>query len=50
MTMTDSSGTTTMLYKNYSFNNISDSEFELPAGVDIIDMSDMYGMTNIPGM
>jgi len=47
MTMTDSSGTTTMLYKNYSFNNIADSEFELPAGVEVIDMSDM---TSYPGM
>jgi outer membrane lipoprotein-sorting protein len=50
MTLTDSSGTTTMLYKNYSFNNIADSEFELPAGVEVMDMSDMYGMTSYPGM
>jgi len=47
MTMTDSSGTTTMLYKNYSFNSIPDAEFELPDGVEIMDMS---GMHTFPGM
>lgn len=47
ITSTDSSGTMTMLYTNYKFDKIPDSEFELPAGVEVIDMSDM---TSYPGM
>lgn len=36
MEITTSEGTTTIEYKNIQFVNISDSEFELPAGVQII--------------
>ena len=31
-------GKTTMEYKNIDFGNIPDSEFELPAGVQIMEM------------
>ena len=37
VTVTDQ-GTTTINYTNISFDNIPDSEFELPAGVQIMDM------------
>ena len=41
VTLTDSTGTTTMLYKNISFDVIADSQFQLPADAVIM---------TIPGM
>jgi len=38
MEMTTAEGTTTIEYKNIEFGDISDSMFELPAGVQIIQM------------
>jgi outer membrane lipoprotein-sorting protein len=32
------SGTTTIVYSNYSFSSIADSEFQLPAGVTVTTM------------
>ncbi len=41
---TDSNGTVTINYKNIDFGNIDDSVFELPAGVQIMEMPTMPTM------
>ena len=48
MEMSSPSGTTRTEVKNLDFGSISDTTFELPAGVDIQDLSDMF--TDMPSL
>jgi outer membrane lipoprotein-sorting protein len=48
MEMTSPSGTSRTEMKNLEFGSISDSTFELPAGVDIVNLSDMFNMAVLP--
>ena len=34
--------------KNFDFSDIQDSTFELPAGVEIKNLSDMFDMSTLP--
>jgi hypothetical protein len=49
MEMTASDGTSRIDWKNIEFGDISDDKFELPAGVEIMDLADMSGMPPLPG-
>ncbi|HJH27695.1 MAG TPA: hypothetical protein C5S37_13250 [Methanophagales archaeon] len=49
MEMTTSDGTSRIDWKNIEFGDISDDKFELPAGVEIMDLADMSGMPPLPG-
>ena len=46
--MTSPSGTSRTEMKNFDFSSISDTTFELPAGVEIISFSDMFNMSTLP--
>jgi len=41
-------GTIKTEMKNFDFSDIQDSTFELPAGVEIINLSDMFDMSTLP--
>lgn len=41
METTSSGVTTTIIFRNFSFNDVSDSVFELPDGVPVLDMGDI---------
>lgn len=46
--MTSPSGTSRTEMKNLDFGSISDATFELPAGVEIKDLSEMFNMSALP--
>jgi outer membrane lipoprotein-sorting protein len=46
--MTSPSGISRTEMKNFDFSSISDTTFELPAGVEIINLSDMFNMSTLP--
>ncbi|NAT10769.1 hypothetical protein C4E22_04365 [ANME-1 cluster archaeon AG-394-G06] len=46
--MTSPSGTSRTEMKNFDFGRISDTTFELPAGVEIKNLSDMFDMSTLP--
>ena len=46
--MTSPSGTSRTEMRNFDFGSISDTTFELPAGVEIINRSDMFDMSTLP--
>jgi hypothetical protein len=46
--MMSPSGTSRTEMKNFDFGHIPDSTFELPAGVEIINLSDMFNMSTLP--
>jgi outer membrane lipoprotein-sorting protein len=48
MEMTAPEGTSRIDWKNIEFDDISDDKFELPAGVEIMDLADMSGMPPLP--
>lgn len=46
--MTSPAGTMRTEMKNFDFGRISDTTFELPAGVEIKNLSDMFDMSTLP--
>ncbi|RCV64600.1 Outer membrane lipoprotein-sorting protein [Methanophagales archaeon] len=48
MEMTLPSGISRREMRNFDFGSISDTTFELPAGVDIKDMSEIFNMSSLP--
>ncbi len=48
MEMTLPSGISRTEMRDFDFGSISDTTFELPAGVDIKDMSEIFNMSSLP--